>query len=99
MVDQELDALRREFLDEARAKVREIESHIGNGSPESRERITYLAHQLKGSGGSYGFQIISTESAEVEKAIETLDGDADQKIRGHIANLNAEIDRRERELA
>ena len=34
--------------------------------------MTYLAHQLKGSGGSYGFQRISTDAAELEKAVEVV---------------------------
>ena len=97
MVDPELDALRREFLAEADEKVREMEMGAGSRSPEGLARVTYLAHQLKGSGGSYGFQIISDEAAELEKAVEES---ADTgKIDGHIANLRAEIDRRVRELA
>jgi len=57
---------------------------------------------LKGSGGSYGFQVISDEAAALEKAVEesagaeTIDG---YVIDGHIANLRTEIDRRTRELA
>src|SRR5262249_54859082 len=71
MVDPELDALKREFLGEARDKVREIETHLEvERSPKSLERMTYLAHQLKGSGGSYGFERISSDAAELEKAIE-----------------------------
>ena len=100
MVDPELDALRREFLGEAREKVREIEAMIGKRSPQERERITYLAHQLKGSGGSYGFQNISTEAAAVEKVVETMsDGDAEAQIRRHVESLRAEIDRRQKDLS
>ena len=101
MVDLELDELKREFLAEADEKVREIESKIGDRAPESLERVSYLAHQLKGSGGSYGFQRISTDSAELEDAIERLaKGEAmDETIRQHAANLRSEIDRRSRELA
>lgn len=96
MVDLELDALRREFLAEARAKVQEIESHLES---RSFERVTYLAHQLKGSGGSYGFQKISTNAAELEKTIESMGDGADTKIREHVTNLAKEIEQREKELA
>ncbi len=105
MVDQELDELRREFLAEAAAKVREIQARVeGDRSDESIERLTYLAHQLKGSGGSYGFERISAEAAEVEKAAESLaqgssgDGAEEKKLRDHAVNLRAEVEKRAREL-
>ena len=101
MVDLELDELKREFLAEAEEKIREIESKLSDRSPETLERVSYLAHQLKGSGGSYGFQRISTDAAELESAIERLaHGEAmDETIRQHAANLRSEIDRRSRELS
>lgn len=105
MVDHELNELRREFLDEAREKVIEIESALEQTfSPEAIDRLTYLAHQLKGSGGSYGYQRISTDAAELEKALESVadDGalfpDLEPKIQQHVVNLRAEIDRCAREL-
>ncbi len=91
MVDSELEELRREFLAEADDKVHDMETSVARLSPESVARLTHLAHQLKGSGGSYGFQVISEEAAEVEKAIE--DGGNAQAIGQHIANLRAEIER------
>jgi HPt (histidine-containing phosphotransfer) domain-containing protein len=105
MVDLELDELKREFLAEAKDKVREIESQLdGQRSEASLERLTYLAHQLKGSGGSYGFQRISTDAAELEKAVEGLaNGEAagllEAKIQQHVVNLRAEIDKRSREMS
>ncbi len=99
MVDFELDELKREFLDEALEKVVEMQSTIDGGDRGSEvlERLAYLAHQLKGSGGSYGYQQISDDATELEKAVESLAGphdDAsslDQKIRLHVANLRTEI--------
>jgi HPt (histidine-containing phosphotransfer) domain-containing protein len=104
-MDYELDELRREFLAEAYEKVREIESRIESRiGPESVQRLTYLAHQLKGSGGSYGFQRISTDAAELEKAAENLasgsDGDgSERKIHQHVANLREEIVKQSDQLA
>lgn len=105
MVDHELNELRREFLDEAREKVSEIESVLERApAAEAIDRLTYLAHQLKGSGGSYGYQRISTDAAELEKALETVadDGAAftglEAKIQQHVGNLRAEIDKSAREL-
>jgi len=107
MVDQELNDLKREFLDEAREKVAEMQTAIESPrSGQSLDRLAYLAHQLKGAGGSYGYQRISTDAAEVEKAVERLaelqnhDGDAlEHKIQRHVVNMKAEIDRSVRELA
>jgi HPt (histidine-containing phosphotransfer) domain-containing protein len=107
MVDYELNELRREFLDEAREKVEEMQSvYDASGSAaETLERVAYLAHQLKGSGGSYGYQQISDDAAELEKAVESLAGQGgdgaflDEKIRRHVTNLRTEIDTASRELA
>lgn len=105
MVDHELDALRREFLDEAREKVAEMQSAIeATASAESLDRLAYLAHQLKGSGGSYGYERISTDAAEVEKAAEQLAaGEAnpvvEARVQQHVVNLRTEIERCAKELA
>jgi HPt (histidine-containing phosphotransfer) domain-containing protein len=104
MVDLELDELKREFLAEADEKVREMQAALdAERTPETLERLTYLAHQLKGSGGSYGYERISTDAAELEKAVETIVENGttklDAKIQQHVVNLRAEIERRVRELA
>jgi chemotaxis protein histidine kinase CheA len=108
MVDHELNELKREFLDEAREKVAEMQSAVERGDHDSAslDRLAYLAHQLKGSGGSYGYQQISDDATEVEKAVETLadpsgKGDGatlEAKIRTHVINLRTEIDNGLREL-
>ena len=107
IVDDELNELKREFLDEAREKVEEMQSTVETGERDSAslDRIAYLAHQLKGSGGSYGYQQISDDAAELEKAVETLaaqgsdETSLDEKIRRHVGNLRSEIDTAARELA
>lgn len=105
MVDPELDELRREFLAEAQEKVVQMQTALddGEGGREALERLAYLAHQLKGSGGSYGYQTISTDAAEIEKAVETLAGAAPEAglhdlIKHHVTRLRSEIDLRSREL-
>ncbi len=104
MVDHELDELKREFLAEADEKVREMQTALTAGStPDSIERLGYLAHQLKGSGGSYGYHGISADAAEIEKALESagtagLDTSAKEKIEQHVGNLRAEIQSRVAEL-
>jgi len=102
MVDPELDELRREFLAESADKAREMEAGVDGGrSQQSLERVIHLAHQLKGSGGSYGFERISTEAAEVEKVAERLlrgENDALESVRTHVANLREEIEKQAKAL-
>jgi chemotaxis protein histidine kinase CheA len=103
MVDHELDELRREFLGEAEEKVTEIETLTGAPlTPEAIDRLAYLAHQLKGSGGSYGYGQISDDAAELEKAFEALiEGKAavGGHIDEHVRNLRTEIEHRVQELS
>ncbi len=71
MVDYELNALKREFLAEAEEKAREIETAL-NSDSDGLQRLAYLAHQLKGSGGSYGYASISADAAEIERTAEKV---------------------------
>jgi HPt (histidine-containing phosphotransfer) domain-containing protein len=97
MVDHELDELKREFLAEAEEKVREMQTALDGGN--ALDRIAYLAHQLKGSGGSYGYQSISADAAEIEKAVEAGgNGTSLDVVRKHVKALQAEIDRAAKEL-
>ena len=105
-MDRELDQLKREFLSEAEEKVREMESALDQRDRDSASlsRLGYLAHQLKGSGGSYGYERISADAAEIEKTVESadegsLDSGAEAKVKQHVARLRSEIDARSRELA
>ena len=105
VVDYELNELKREFLDEAREKVVEMQSALEHvPERDSLDRLAYLAHQLKGSGGSYVYQRISTDAAELEKVVESLaerdggDSAEEARIQQCVLNLQTEIDRAAREL-
>ncbi len=98
-MDFEFDELKREFLREATSKVDEIgELFRGEIGDSERERAFYLAHQLKGAGGSYGFATISTEAAELEKELEKNPPDAGT-ISTRVAHLSEVIRERQEELA
>lgn len=99
MVDHEFDELKREFLDEARTKIEEMESVLeSNDGSGALERVGYLAHQLKGSGGSYGYAEISSNAAEIEKAVEGLDAETARadgirdQLRGFVTGLRSIVD-------
>jgi HPt (histidine-containing phosphotransfer) domain-containing protein len=104
MIDHELDQLKREFLAEAEVKIREMQEALDRErSTESLQRLAYLAHQLKGSGGSYGYERISADAAELEKAVETIgkgqNDRLEEKIQQHVLNLKMEVERRSKELS
>ena len=93
MVDYELNELRREFLDEAREKVLEMRGALaGAGAPETRERLAYLAHQLKGSGGSYGYQKISEDAAQIERGVESWNPEEAGTLDSLVSRLLESID-------
>lgn len=104
MVDHELNELKREFLAEADEKVREIETALNNTDAEALQRLAYLAHQLKGSGGSYGYASISADAAEIEKTAERVAaGEASfdgvrPTLQQHVENLRSQIAESSREL-
>ena len=102
MVDHELDELKREFLEEARTKIEEMEEALNEApDPAALDRIAYLAHQLKGSGGSYGYQKISDDAARLEEVVEKAPAstsDVSAKLRGHVLSLAREIDEAARSL-
>lgn len=105
MVDHELNELKREFLAEAEEKVKEIESTLLQERDSAvLDRLAYLAHQLKGSGGSYGYQRISDDATELEKAFEALargetSNGIEERIGLHVAGLQGEIQQRLAELS
>ena len=97
-MDFEFDELKREFLVEATSKVDEIAALLEKGIEDSsRERAFYLAHQLKGAGGSYGFSVISTEAAALEKDLEKTPPDA-EAIQKRVAHLSEVIRERQQEI-
>lgn len=100
MVDVELNDLKREFLDEAREKVGEMQTALETAPADSIDRLTYLAHQLKGAGGSYGYQRISSNAAALETALEKRaeGADLDAQIQQYVVNLRLEIERCARDL-
>jgi chemotaxis protein histidine kinase CheA len=101
MVDRELEALKREFLTEAKAKVQEIASMTsGPRDSESLDRLAYLAHQLKGSGGSYGYARISDDAADIERAVEliTTGEDGEATLREKTESLRTAVDQAFAEL-
>ena len=50
------------------------------------ETVTILGHQMRGSGGAFGFQAITDIGAELQQAAESADTDASRKWVGELSN-------------
>ena len=96
-MDFEFDELKKEFLEEAGGKVREIEELVSKNDDPSKQRALYLTHQLKGAGGSYGFATISSEAASLEADLEA--GKNGEAVASRILKLREVIETRRGELA
>lgn len=95
-MDFEFDELKREFLEEAEGKVREIEELVARADDSASQRALHLTHQLKGAGGSYGFASISTEAASLEADLES--GKTGDSVASRIRTLREVIELRRAEL-
>jgi HPt (histidine-containing phosphotransfer) domain-containing protein len=50
------------------------------------ETVKFLGHQMRGSGGAFGFQAITDIGAELQQAAESADTDASRKWVGELSN-------------
>ncbi|HEY5378945.1 MAG TPA: Hpt domain-containing protein, partial [Pseudolabrys sp.] len=50
------------------------------------ETVKILGHQMKGSGGAFGFQAITDIGAELQQAAESADTDASRKWVGELSS-------------
>ena len=77
--DEDLGELVEMYVDEMPERINSIEEVRNSGD---WEHLRTLAHQIKGSGQSYGFDIISQLAAAVEYSIreEEPEQDIDRKL-------------------
>ena len=50
------------------------------------ETVTILGHQMRGSGGAYGFQAITDIGAALQQAAESADADVSRKWVGELSS-------------
>ena len=50
------------------------------------ETVTFLGHQMRGSGGAFGFQAITDIGAALQQAAESADTDASRKWVGELSS-------------
>jgi HPt (histidine-containing phosphotransfer) domain-containing protein len=56
------------------------------------ETVTSLGHQMRGSGGAFGFQAITDIGAALQQAAEIADADVSRKWVGELSNYLDGID-------
>lgn len=88
-----LEALKRRFLAEAAAEQVELGALLAAGLPAGSapaRRFRKVVHDLRGSGGSYGFPGISAAAERLEEAVRR--GEA-AELAALLAALKVAIDR------
>ena len=56
------------------------------------ETVTSLGHQMRGSGGAYGFQAITDIGAALQQAAESADNEVSRKWLSELSNYLDGID-------
>ncbi len=64
--DPDMVEIVREFAADAVCRAEELEEHLQAGHLSS---LRTLAHQLKGSGGGYGFDLITERAGDLEASL------------------------------
>lgn len=84
--DPDMQDLVLEYINKMELRVEKMTAAYEQGE---REQLIRLAHQLKGSGGGYGFPILTTLAGELEKTLLSLgEGDLDQAAKPFSALLD-----------
>ena len=86
-IDQGLEEIVPGFLENRRRDVQTLETAL---QESNLAQIQLIGHRMRGDGGGYGFDAISTMGAAMEQAAAREDRDA---IRRHIAELIDFLDR------
>lgn len=87
VVESYLEDLIPGYLDNRRADAVTIESALGEGDLETARS---LGHQMKGSGGGYGFDRLTEIGAQIEQA--AREGDC-ARVRQAVAAMRDYLDR------
>lgn len=85
-VDSDLEDLIPEFLENRRDDIKEILKYLATAE---YEKIQFIAHTMKGSGGGYGFDEITNIGMRIENASKQKNR---EKIIEELQNLSEYLD-------
>jgi hypothetical protein len=92
---RQLRALRREYLADSAQRVDELRgllARLAKGERVALRELTQAFHRLAGSGGSYGFPLVSTQSRDGERLATRLAAEAGPIADTDIASLRGCVD-------
>ncbi len=88
-VDADLEDLIPTYLSNLDKNIEKITSAVGDGD---FEQCRVLGHNMKGSGGGYGFHDLSRYGKQIEDAAKASDAGEIQKTVGQIQDYLTRID-------
>lgn len=88
-IDEELSDLIPGFLERKREDARRLATLIEQGDVDA---IASLGHRMKGEGGSYGLDLISTVGRELEQAGKSRDLAAARRLAGDLADFLGRVE-------
>ncbi len=75
-LEEQLRVLRRQYLEQSSQRVEELQrlrGRVGSGERAALAELRQALHKLAGSGGSYGFPVVSARSREGERLAQGLE--------------------------
>lgn len=88
-VDADLEEIIPEFLDNRRRDIKTLTSALDRGDLDT---VLSMGHQMKGAGGSYGFDAISDFGGEMETAAKAGDTEAAMEAVRRLERFLAEVE-------
>ncbi len=92
---RQLRQLRREYVDESVRRVedlRRLSARLAQGDSEALAALRQAFHRLAGSGGSYGFPLVSSHAREGEALAQRLIAAGTPAAPAHIDAIERGID-------
>ncbi len=95
-VDERLAKLIPKFMAAQKEQLRQMKTALTNGQFET---LKFLGHQMKGSGGGFGFTALGTFGSEIERAAHDGDshdlGKCISQIDDYLAQVKIEFQKTE----
>lgn len=93
-IEKAMQALRAEYLADSPERVRELSAALGRLRAKDLAALADLQryfHRLAGSGGSYGFPLVTDRSREAEHAVARLAVEQRPLVREDFAALEQHV--------
>jgi hypothetical protein len=95
-LEQQLRALRRDYLADSMQRVTELRQgrdRLAEGERTALPELRQAFHRLAGSGGSYGYPLVSSSGREGEQLVQALIAGGRSPETADLAAIDACVDR------